>query len=558
MNKEVQNLIVDAVKQLFNIDEQIELTIPEEQFGDLSSNVALKLARTLNRSPRDIASEIIDQINKAPIDYIQSLDIAGAGFINITLTSTALLRLIDIQPAKNLSGQVIVAEYSDPNPFKVLHAGHLYTSIVGDVIANLLEQGGAEVHRVNFGGDVGLHVAKNIWAIIQSFDGQEDPGKLATVEESKRSEWLSSRYVEGNTAYESNEDVKMQIKQLNARIYEISSKDDHETGLAQIYWTCRQWSYDYFNSFYARLNIGFEKYYPESEVVELGLQTVRENIPKVYQESQGAIIFDGEKYGLFTNVFINSEGLPTYAAKDVGLIIKKWQDYNFDQSIIITSSEQLDYMKVVIKSVEQFRPDLAAASTHLSHGIVKLAGGQKMSSRLGNILMATDVLDAAAEANMINHVGDEQVTLGAVKYAFLKQRIGGDIVYDPKESVSIEGNSGPYLQYAHARARNILNKVDRIEDIDTDDDYQLTKEERSLIRKIGEYSGVIEQASAELKPHYVCTYLYELAQIFNRFYENNRVIGDDKQNFRLKLVSYYTERLANGLRILGIASPDKM
>ncbi|HEY4963448.1 MAG TPA: arginine--tRNA ligase [Candidatus Saccharimonadales bacterium] len=556
MDTDIQNLIAGAVNKLFNAKEQVELSIPEEQFGDLSTNVALKLAPMLNRPPRDIASEIIDYINQSPVDFIQSLDIAGVGFINISLTNEALLGLIDVLPAKNLDDQVIVADYSDPNPFKILHAGHLYTSIVGDVIANLLERAGAEVHRVNFGGDVGLHVAKNIWAIISSFGGQEDPSRLDEIEESKRSEWLSKCYVEGNTAYESSDEAKEQIKSLNARIYELSASQDHDSPLAQIYWTCRQWSYDYFNSFYNRLNIGFEKYYPESEVVELGLQTVRENIPKVYQESQGAIIFDGEKYGLYTNVFINSEGLPTYAAKDVGLIIRKWQDYKFDQSLIITSNEQLGYMKVVIKSVEQFRPDLAAASTHLSHGVVKLAGGQKMSSRLGNILLATDVLDAAADANSQNHVDDEQVTIGAVKYSFLKQRIGGDIVYEPKESVSIEGNSGPYLQYAHARARNILNKVDNIQE--PSDVAVLTKEERSLVRKIGEYAAVIDQATEELKPHYVCTYLYELAQIFNRFYENNRVIGDEKQNFRLKLVGRYADRLAAGLSILGIASPEKM
>ena len=556
MNHHIEKMIAQTVVDLYNLDEVIEIAIPEEQFGDFSTNIALKLARVLSRPPRDIAQEIIDKINISDVDFIESIDIAGAGFINITLTNQALIDLIDEKPSTSLKGQVIVAEYSDPNPFKTLHAGHLYTSIVGDVIANLLENGGAEVHRVNFGGDVGMHVAKNIWAIIRTIGGNEDATKLNDIDEDRRTEWLSQCYVNGNTAYETDDQAKQQIKLLNGRIYEISAGQEHETELAKIYWTCRQWSYDYFNAFYSRLNIGFEKYYPESEVVELGLKTVKENIPEVYQESQGAIIFDGEKYGLYTNVFINSEGLPTYAAKDVGLIIKKWQDYEFDRSLIITSSEQLDYMKVVLKSVEQFRPDLAAASMHLSHGVVKLSGGLKMSSRLGNILTATDVLDAAAEANAQNHVGDDQVTIGAVKYAFLKQRIGGDIIYEPKESVSIEGNSGPYLQYAHARAKNILNKVET--EVTTLDAKEFTKEERSLIKKLGEYSSVIELATEELKPHYVCTYLYELAQTFNRFYENNRVIGDPKQSFRIILVTLYAERLSNGLKILGIASPDKM
>jgi arginyl-tRNA synthetase len=178
-----------------------------------------------------------------------------------------------------------------------------------------------------------------------------------------------------------------------------------------------------------------------------------------------------------------------------------------------------------------------------------------MSSRLGNILRATDVLDAAGEANKaIRGQEDTQTVLGAVKYAFLKQRMGGDIIYDPKESVSLEGNSGPYLQYAHARARSILRKADaepaELKELETD--------ERSLARKISEYAEVVEKAVEEMMPHHVCTYLYELAQAFNRFYEHNRVLGDPREQQRLNLVSSYADTLKNGLELLGITAPEQM
>jgi arginyl-tRNA synthetase len=209
---------------------------------------------------------------------------------------------------------------------------------------------------------------------------------------------------------------------------------------------------------------------------------------------------------------------------------------------------------VVLKAIEQFAPELVAATKHLTHGIVKLKGGVKMSSRKGNILRAVDVLDAAAEANK-KAIGkdDNQVVLGAVKYAFLKQRTGGDIVYDPDESVSIEGNSGPYLQYAHARACSILTKAKEPGVLDA-----LDENERSLARKLGEYTEVVDKATDELMPHHICTYLYELAQTFNRFYEKTKVVGSERETQRAQLVASYAQTLKDGLGLLNIAAPDHM
>jgi arginyl-tRNA synthetase len=559
MKQQLTDVIKQVVVDLYGLNVDIELTRPDEQFGDYTTNVALQLSKKLSKSPREIAEAIAAKLTNQNSELIEGVSVAGLGFINLKLTIKALLQLVDTSPAKLLENQVVVTEYGDPNPFKILHAGHLYTAIVGDAIANLLEQAGAEVHRVNFGGDIGMHVAKSIWSIIRSLNG-ENPDGLDSIEQDKRSEWLSGCYVEGNQAYEDDENAKQEIMEYNRRLYEIINNSDHDSALAQIYWTCRQWSYDYFDYFYNRIGVNFEKYYPESEILDISLQTVRQNIPNVYQESEGAIIFDGDKYGLYANVFINSQGQPTYAAKDVGLVFKKWEDYHFSKSIIITGADQQDYLKVVYKSIEQYRPDLTKDSTHLTHGIIKMAGGVKMSSRLGNILKATDMLDAASEANKAR--GDEEdvrVTVGAVKYALLKQRIGGDIIYDPTESVSIEGNSGPYLQYAHARAKNIVSKAGQNEsgfDLSTATDFN--EDERSLLRKISEYAEVIDQATLELKPHHICTYIYELAQNFNRFYEHNRVIDDPRQQLRLKLVGLYSDRLSKGLMLIGIAAPDKM
>lgn len=546
-------LIEATIKDLYDLNIDVSFERPEEQFGDLSTNVSFRLAKELKHSPLDVAKELSTKIKN---DNILEVNVAGAGFLNFKLANRALMELARSEPSKPLEGKVVVVEYSDPNPFKVLHAGHLYTSVIGDGIANLIEVAGAKVYRVNFGGDIGLHVAKAVWGVISELGG-ELPDKLSSVK-SNKAEWLSQCYVKGNDAYESDDKTKEDIKDLNKKIYKIAVSKDKESNLAKIYWTCRNWSYQYFNEFYSQVGIKFDKYYPESEVAEDGVKTVKDHMPDVYQLSQGAVIFDGEKYGLYKNVFINSKGVPTYAAKDVGLIINKWQDYHFDKSVIITANEITDYMRVVLKSIEQFNEELVKRTVHLTHGLVKLVGAEKMSSRKGNILKASDILDLAKKATAEHKLNSDQaVIVGAVKYSFIKQSIGGDIIFNPSESVSIEGNSGPYLQYALVRATSILSSLNNTE-LDMKDIDEFTKYERSLLLKIGEYHEVIDLAVSELKPHYLATYLYDLAQNFNRFYENSHVINDKREKFRGYLVKLYADRLASCLKLLGLETVKKM
>lgn len=556
MRQEFAAKIADIVEKLFNVDVVVELTRPEEQFGDFSTNVALQLAGRLSKNPREIASILCEEIRVELAANLADVTVAGPGFINLKLNDTTLLKMLEAKPRESLKGQVVVCEYSDPNPFKVLHAGHVYTTVVGDSISNLLENAGAAVHRVNYGGDVGRHVGICMWAIIKYLGG-EKPESLANIAEKDRARWLSERYVEGNQAFETQDTVKLEVKELNKQIYQLVAAGDHDRPLAQIYWACRQWSYEAFDAFYARLGTKLEKYYPESEVADEGLALVKQNMPAVFHESDGAVIFDGQKYGLHNRVFINSQGLPTYEAKEVGLIVQKKKDYDFDLSVVITGNEQQEYMAVTLKAIEQFLPELAKATKYIPHGMVRLAGNVKMSSRKGNGIAATEVLDETGEA--IENSGrpaTNETILGAIKYSFLKNRIGGNLIYDPAESVSLEGNSGPYLQYAHARARSILAKADA-KNL-ASQSLPLEPDERSLAKKVGEYSEVVELATDELMPHHICTYLYELAQEFNRFYERNRVIGDPRESVRLALVNSYADKLESGLALLGINAPEKM
>jgi arginyl-tRNA synthetase len=554
MKQELEQTIAAVVRDVFNVEVAIELTRPDEQFGDYATNVALQLAKQVGKNPREIADIIARELPGKGV--LLKSEVAGPGFINLYLNDEALVTSVNSEPAKSLAGKKIVVEYSDPNPFKPLHAGHLYTTLVGDTVARLVENAGAETIRINYGGDVGLHVAKSMWAMIRELGG-ELPGKLAEITEAERAAWLGARYVEGNNAYEDDPAAKAEIVVVNKRVYQLHAEGDHDSPFAHIYWTCRQWSYDYFPVLYRELQVHpFDRVIPESEVTPLGVQTVKEQLAKgVYSESDGAVVFKGEPYGLHTRVFINSQGLPTYEAKDVGLMLTKWQDYHYDRSYYITANEQAQYFQVMFKSVEQFLPEAAERAVSMTHGTVKLQGGVKMSSRKGNIVTALEILQAARDAGAeMGTNPSEDTILAAVKYAFAKNRIGGDIAYDPKESIALEGNSGPYLQYAHARACSILAKSGK----ETGELTDLMTDERSLLRKISEYQEVVEKATTELMPHHVCTYLYELAQTFNRFYEHNRVIGDAREAARLQLVRYYARTLKNGLELLGIVAPDHM
>ncbi len=553
MQHAVIDCLRDTIKKDYSLDIDPVLTRPEPQFGDLATNVALQIAGRVGKRPVDVAKHLATAIEN--IDEVSGADVAGPGFLNIRLTDKALLGSWSLEVPQLYRHKTVVVEYSDPNPFKVLHAGHLYTSVMGDAIANLVEAGGADIHRLNFGGDVGLHVGKTMWAIVASLGG-ENPASLADIPEGERSDWMAARYVEGSVAYEEDPSAKAEIVSYNKRVYQLHAENDHKSDFASIYWTCREWSYDYFKAFYARIGSHFDKFYPESSVAERGMKEVEAQIGEVFDQSDGAVVFAGEAFGLHTRVFVNREGLPTYETKDIGLIFSKYDDFRFDRSIVITANEQEQYMAVVLKALEQFAPELAHSTTHLTHGIVKLAGGVKMSSRKGNFLRAVDVLDVAADANAeLNQQRDERVSLGAVKYAFLRQRMGGDLIYDPEESVSLHGNSGPYLQYAHARACSIISKSAAEAGFDGE---LFDESERSLARKLSEYHEVLEDATKELLPHHICTYLFELAQTFNRFYEKARILDDPRESLRLALATRYRDTLAHGLGLLGIAAPEQL
>ena len=601
--EKIRELLRAVISSLYHVEAEINLVeAPKDTGADFATNIAMNLAKNLKKNPMQIAEEVRGkalELDVADEREISEIEIAKPGFINIKLSDDFYkLELEKYQKnfLENISQneylkKTVICEFSDPNPFKILHVGHLYTSMVGDAISRIVEFAGGNVVRANFGGDVGLHVAKNMYALLQHKDEIND---LMTTTE--KAELLSKTYVEGATAYEEDEVAKEKIVEINKKIYRIAEAGDSivaeleglierdasratldELELAKVYFWGRKASYQYFKDFYKKIGVKFDRYYPESTVAAKGLEMVTKGLGDgVYEESDGAIVFKGEKYRLHTRVFINKNGLPTYEAKDVGLIFTKWEDYHFDKSIIITGNDIIDYMKVVLKSVEQYAPELSKRTLHLTHGQVKLPGREKMSSRKGNFLKAVDVIELIREElikvqeELSQNKGepnpeevDLRILLGAIRYAFLKYKVGGDIVFDVKESVSMTGNSGPYLQYSAVRAQKVLGKIleSQVEKTNKkveQKEWTLVVVEKNLIKKIMQYKNVLGEVVGELSPSKLCTYLYEIAQDFSRFYENVQVVGSEYEVERGAIVLAYLKVLTHGLSILGIEIPEKM
>ena len=537
--------IAQLVKDEFDIAIDVQLTRPEPQFGDYTTNIAMQLAGRIGQNPRAVAEKLAEKL--AESGEYEAVEVAGPGFLNITLKPVALLELTRREPIPGRAGQTVVIETNNPNPFKAMHIGHAYNAILADTVANLLAVDGAKTYRVSYHGDVGLHVGKSMYSLLRYVDG--DIARLEAIPKAERNTFMSKMYSEGSRAYKEDVSAKAEIDDLSRQSFEPAS------GIyIQVYDMCKAWSFEQIDEIVARLgNIPTERRFLESDADLRGVPIVKKNVPDVFQESDGALIFKGSDHGSFDNAFVASNGQGLYAARDLGLMVLKNEYFHAQKSYIVTGNEQRDYFKGVIAAAELSLPELKDVTVNIPTGLVKLTTG-KMSSRDGDVIEIAWLFDQFATA-ITERDGDptDDIIAGALRYQFLKVKIGGDVVFDISEAVSLTGNTGSYLQYAHARARRILEKLDRVQ-LPTD----VRPEDRLLVRKLGEYREVVVLATKTLEPHHICTYLFELAQEFNRYYEKNQVVGDEHEAHRAGLVASYADTLRAGLMILGIAAPSKM
>ena len=513
------------------------------EHGDYATNIAMALAKERRVNPKELAEEIAAKIK---LSFLSKVSVAGPGFINFTFSRdfyTQSLKVISSLGrlwGSNTSrvDEKIIIEYVNANAFKQLHIGHLMGISIGEALSRLLEFSGAEVKRESYGGDVGPHVAKALYG-------------LRELKKELTPEVIGEAYAYGAKEYEENDSAKKEIDALNKAIYLGEDKElmkEHSAG--------KDISMKAVSDILDVFGTKLDRFIFESESAPIGMKIVEEGIKKgVFVESDGAIVYEGEKKGLHTRVFRTKQGTPTYEAKELGLETIKDAWWEHDQSIILTGKEQIEYFKVVKEALAEIHPEQAKKITHLSNGLMKLSEG-KMASRMGNIITAKSLIEDLVEKVRKQSPDDataQQVAVGAIKYSILKQQAGGDIVFDVEKSLSTEGDSGPYLQYALVRARKLLA------DSTKDDADAVTPESVYDLEKIlYRFPEVVEFAQGRYEPHHVTQYLTEVAAMFNRFYAQEKILGGEYEGYKLLLVAAVATTLENGLWILGIPAPERM
>lgn len=558
-------MIVKSIEQAFEqAFKNLGLEVPEITFehptiiehGDYATNVALSIAKKEGKNPRELAEQIVAACELP--DEVEKVEVAGPGFINIFLSRRFFRSSIQNIVAEGAgwgankahANKNVMVEYTQPNPFKPFHIGHLMSNTIGESISRLYEFAGATVRRANYQGDVGLHVAKALWGL------RKTGGDASNVDD------LAHAYVVGNKAFEEEEDAKKEIALFNAMVYE------NATELAEDYATGRAVSLEHFEELYAILGTKFDHYFFESQTTLPGRALVKEGLATgVFEESEGAVVFKGEQYGLHTRVFLNKQGLTTYEAKELGLAQLKAEKWDFDTSITTTAVEQQEYFKVVTKALSLLRPELAPKMLHISHGMMSLTG-EKMSSRKGNVItgesLVRDMLALAEEKVKERDFNDEEkkeiahaVAVASIKYSVLKQKAGKNIVFNPEQALSFEGDSGPYLEYAHTRAVSILEKAKHAGL--TASTVVAPQETSPLEKLLYRFPEVVLHAVTENEPHFITTYLTELSSVWNSWYASEKVVdGSTAAPYKLAIVQAFAHTMKNGLFLLGIQAPEKM
>ncbi len=531
-------------------------TVPIKQpinskFGDYASSIALKISKAVGQDAMVLAEEIKN--NLIPSEFIEKIDVVKPGFLNFWMRKSFLVdeaQRMDIKSAFEKKNRSILLEYGDPNTHKLPHIGHLFSYIYGESVARILTSVGYTVHGVNYQGDIGLHVAKCLYSLSKKGDVLKE---CDTLEE--KIKFLQQCYQEGSAFYETNDQIRQEIDELNKKIY---LKDP---SVYPLWEETRQMNLDYYAQLETKLGIHYDRYYFESETALLGKEIVMSHIGSIFEKSDGAIIFKGEEYGLHTRVFINKYGNSTYEAKDMGLIELKKREFAFDLSVVTTASEQNGYWKVVKKATELIYPDLIGKIKHVGFGMINLTSG-KMSSRSGRIIDAISLIHLVEEEikhkfGLEDNELVEKIALASIKYSFLRSDIYQNISFDIEKSISKEGDSGPYLLYTYVRCQSILKQAKITDGVEYPPP---NPQEYALLRKLVQFTDVIEEAALSYSPHPIANYLFELTQLYNYFYQKHSVLNAEMKmkELRLMLTQTVATTVKHGLYLLGIETVERM
>jgi len=548
-------------------DKFIDLQSPANaDFGDYSTSVALRLAKLLKKNPMIIAEEIKKNFPKT--DFIEQIEIIKPGFINFWVNSNYFLdyaRKVSEEkfefPSYYLGkNKKVMVEFAHPNTHKLFHIGHLRNISTGEAMVRILEAVGNKVVRSNYQGDIGLHIAKCIYGIKNSKVKSQN---LKTLKE--KTEFIGKMYTKGTKAYEEDSKAKEEIIKINQMIY------DQDPEILPLWQKTKQWSLEYFDKVYKRVDSHFDRLYLESEITKRGSEISQEIFEKgILEKSQGAIVFNGKKYGLDIRVFVNSLGFPTYEGKELGLAEKEFSEFGeLDKNIHVVTPEQTSFFKVTFK-VEELIDEKKYKNKqfHLVYEWVRLKES-KMSSREGNVIEADWLIDKIKEKIIkqfnCNNKTAEILGVASVKYSFLKNSTQTVIAFDIDESIAVDGNSAPYLIYTYVRCQSVLRKTNDVTLRKAQGDRSImmsstNHDELNLLRKFYQFPEVVLKTAENYSPNFIATYIYGLASQFNLFYQKNPILKSEKETKELRLLITLTTAkiIKKGLELLGIKTVEKM
>ncbi len=600
MESQIKKGIVSAFSALYDHqigEEEIALQPTRKDFEGTYTFVTFPFGRISKKSPEETGATIGQYLieNTTVVSGFNTVK----GFLNLVLSENSQVELFqslydgnDIanSPAFKVEpqGKTVVVEYSSPNTNKPLHLGHLRNNFLGFSVAKILEACGNKVVRVQIINDRGIHICKSMLA-WQKFGNGQTPESSGI----KGDHLVGKYYVAFDKAY------KAEIAQLiengmgpeeaekNAPILleaqEMLKKwEAKEPEVYALWEKMNGWVYDGFNATYDRMGVTFDKLYYESDTYLIGRDKVMEGLEKgvFFKKEDGSVWVDLSDEGLDEKLLLRKDGTSVYMTQDIGTALMRYEDYpSLSQLIYTVGNEQEYHFKVLFLILKKLGYDWAEACYHLSYGMVDLPTG-KMKSREGTVVDADDLMQEMAdtaksrteELGKIEGFSEEQAEelyemlgLGALKYFLLKVDPRKRMLFNPEESIEFQGNTGPFIQYTHARIRSIIRKAEQLGvsygDIDYSSISELHETEKELIYAIGQYGEKLKLAASEYSPAVMAQYSYEIAKGYNRFYAEVSIFNEndlEKRKFRIALSDLIAQTIVKSMGLLGIEEPERM
>lgn len=582
---------VAAVKDLYNQDlpeSQVSVQDTRPEFEGQLTIVVFPVVKLSKKSPEATANDLGAYLQEH-VEEITSFNVIK-GFLNLSISESYWLNLFNeelLKPEFGLiapNGKKVMVEYSSPNTNKPLHLGHVRNNLLGYSVSELLKANGAEVFKVNLVNDRGIHICKSMLAWKKWSKGETPEssgikgdhlvGKYYVIFDKEYKKEIDALKETGQTEEEAKKNAPL-IKEAQAMLLAWEQGDPE---VKDLWSTMNGWVYDGFAVSYKNLGVDFDKYYYESNTYLLGKDTVEEGLAKgvFFKKEDGSVWIDLTEDGLDQKLVLRADGTSVYITQDLGTAQMKYDDFQMDESIYVVGNEQDYHFKVLFLILAKLGKSWATGLHHLSYGMVDLPNG-KMKSREGTVVDADDLVREMIETakqktealGKINDFSEEEkealyynIGLGALKYFLLKVEPKKRLLFDPAESIDFQGNTGPFIQYTHARIKSLLNKAGyALKAADTAGS-AASATELDMIMLLAKYPNEIAVAARGYSPASLANYLYEVAKMFNKFYhEVPPIIKEENEGLkqlRLNLSSVVANVLKAGMKILGITVPERM